>query len=450
MANKLLVRAYNVGVGDCIYVHIPNGDDGFHILIDCGTISRVDLLKNALKNLEDEMLPDADEADKKRLDLLVATHRHRDHIKGFDPEYFENIQIKNIWLSAAMDREHPQAEQANALHAAATSAMREIEARGLALSLPLQLLVSMYSLQNDEAMKALREDLPQANGIEPVYVHADTPQNELSLPLTNATIRVLAPEKDIDGYYLGEEMDESLHAFQANQRTFTRRSTSVNEVFPGNISASDFHRLQSRMLSNALAFAETDSSLQNNTSVVLLIEWQGRRLLFTGDAEWEGEFKEGKHNGNWNVMWKERTQHLREALDFLKIGHHGSINATPWDASREPDFEVNQILNHILPLPEGTQSPKAYALASTQRTAVYKPIPAADLLVELGKRVRNTREYFDELSAIDLDFADKQPFEDYWEYETPQALKQPQPWRTDLEKLITGQAFVDVEIEPMD
>jgi hypothetical protein len=281
-------------------------------------------------------------------------------------------------------------------------------------------------------------------------VHADTPQADLSLPLTNASIQVLAPEKDIDGYYLGEEMDESLHAFHANRKTFTRRSTSIAKVFPENISAPDFRLLQSRMLSNALAFAETDSSLQNNTSVVLLIEWQGQRLLFTGDAEWEGEYKEGKHNGSWNVMWKERTQHLQEALDFLKIGHHASINATPWDASREPDFEVNQILNHILPLPEGAQNPGAYALASTQRTAVYKPIPAADLLVELGKRVRNTREYFDELSAIDLDFADKEPFEDYWEYETPEALKQPQPWRTDLEKLLTDQAFVDVEIDPVD
>ena len=42
------------------------------------------------------------------------------------------------------------------------------------------------------------------------------------------------------------------------------------------------------------------------------------------------EFKEGKHNGSWNVMWeKHRDGHLKEPVDFLKIGHHGSINATP-------------------------------------------------------------------------------------------------------------------------
>ena len=39
------------------------------------------------------------------------------------------------------------------------------------------------------------------------------------------------------------------------------------------------------MLSNGLAFAAKDSSIQNNLSVVLLIEWGKRRLLFVGDAD---------------------------------------------------------------------------------------------------------------------------------------------------------------------
>ena len=91
------------------------------------------------------------------------------------------------------------------------------------------------------------------------------------------------------------------------------------------------------MLSNGLAFAAKESSIQNNLSVVLLIEWKKRRLLFVGDAEWEGEFKEGKHNGSWNVMWeKHRKTHLKEPVDFLKIGHHGSINATPPPPSEQP------------------------------------------------------------------------------------------------------------------
>jgi hypothetical protein len=40
MGNKLLVRAYNVELGDCIYCRIPDSsrDDDFHMLIDCGSL----------------------------------------------------------------------------------------------------------------------------------------------------------------------------------------------------------------------------------------------------------------------------------------------------------------------------------------------------------------------------------------------------------------------------
>ena len=47
MADKLLIRLYDVGLGDCIYCRIPkahrSGRD-FHILIDCGTLSSTDYL----------------------------------------------------------------------------------------------------------------------------------------------------------------------------------------------------------------------------------------------------------------------------------------------------------------------------------------------------------------------------------------------------------------------
>ena len=241
-----------------------------------------------------------------------------------------------------------------------------------------------------------------------------------------------------------------LRGFAGHRTYFTRRSVSIVDAHPENISAGDFRLLRSRLLSNAFAFAETDSSIQNNTSVVLLIEWRNRRLLFTGDAEWEGEYRDGKHNGSWNVMWNVRPQRLCEPVDFLKIGHHGSHNATPWAKGRSLDYEVNQILNEILPLPVGNEKPSAKAIASTQRTQVYKPIPAAELLEELGKRVSNTRTYYQELSALDLDFEEKQPFEDYWEYEQVDCLKKPQPWRTDLENMLSGVDYVDVEIEAGD
>jgi hypothetical protein len=100
-----------------------------------------------------------------------------------------------------------------------------------------------------------------------------------------------------------------------------------------------------------------------------------------GDAEWEGEFKDGKHNGSWNVMWeKHRDGHLKKPLDFLKVGHHGSINATPPPASekpansREPRADgIFTVLDTLLPVPAAGK-PTAQAIVSTERE-FYDPIP---------------------------------------------------------------------------
>lgn len=53
MGDKLIVRAYNVELGDCIYCRIPDPsrEDGFHMLIDCGSLGPGRLLEAAIEHL---------------------------------------------------------------------------------------------------------------------------------------------------------------------------------------------------------------------------------------------------------------------------------------------------------------------------------------------------------------------------------------------------------------
>jgi beta-lactamase superfamily II metal-dependent hydrolase len=99
----------------------------------------------------------------------------------------------------------------------------------------------------------------------------------------------------------------------------------------------------------------------NNTSVVVLVSYLGRNLLFPGDAQ----FGAWKH---W--MQQPDGEEILASLDFYKVSHHGSENATPKSAL------------------ERMATARVAAMVSTQQTP-WPSIPDRKLMDAIEARTGN-------------------------------------------------------------
>ena len=97
---RVRVRMYRQGLGDCFLVTFPRkGKDPFQILIDCGALARdSDSMKRVVEHIRGTVQNGKKKA---RLDLVVGTHEHKDHLSGFNQarDVFENeFDFGAVWL----------------------------------------------------------------------------------------------------------------------------------------------------------------------------------------------------------------------------------------------------------------------------------------------------------------------------------------------------------------
>jgi len=130
----------------------------------------------------------------------------------------------------------------------------------------------------------------------------------------------------------------------------------------------------------------------NNTSLILLFEVFGKKLLFPGDAQIE----------NWSFAFEDapdapKTRALLAEVDVYKVGHHGSLNATPkkglWEKFRKRNKGLRTLLS-TMPGKHGssrshTEVPRSTLLteletrSSLQNTMTLKIADPNDLCLRL-------------------------------------------------------------------
>lgn len=323
MANAIRIRMYRVGFGDSFLLRLGKGDGAKHVLIDFGVHPGGDLgvMGEVLKKIQDETHG--------KLDLLVVTHAHKDHVSGFGkfPDEFAEFTIGALWMPWT---EYPQDKKAAAVKQKQTAFFAGLRAR-LEAAPPAAAKVrrvrtaALAAMQNltgmQQAMEALRHGL--GTGVEPLYLAAG--DRIAPLPgIPGLAVDVLGPPKD--RALLGKMDPPKAQRYLAGSDAQATRF----DPFPGLGSKKGATGRQLTAEYNAALLRSTEVSdeqlalawdqMVNNSSLALLLRYQGRTLLFPGDAQW----------GNWDG-WIQGAgaKDLIGSLDFLKVAHHGSHKGTP-------------------------------------------------------------------------------------------------------------------------
>src|SRR5262245_21974845 len=100
---EVRIRMYKQGLGDCFLLTFPREARPFHMLLDCGALNS----RHYDSELMREVVRDIAEVTGGRLDALVATHEHWDHISGFHSsqaqELFDDIKVERVWVAWTED-----------------------------------------------------------------------------------------------------------------------------------------------------------------------------------------------------------------------------------------------------------------------------------------------------------------------------------------------------------
>lgn len=332
-AGKLRVRMYRVGFGDCFLLSVPNGKGHSHILIDCGVHSGGDI-----KTMPDVVADIASETGSK-LDVVIMSHAHRDHISGFasEAEAWKAFEVSEVWMPWLEDKSDPQArklaDKRKALaamlqmHFAAAPEPVAQEIVENATGIPFG--AAAAAKPNEIALDLLRSGF--RSKAEVSYLRAGEEFTNVA-DIKGLTARILAPSDDttflgkldppVDQRFL--RMGENGPADENAIRPIPQRWIVEGRKFPKDftpLAATEEKEVRKFVSTPLSALALTLDRALNNTSLVVLFEYGDEVLLFPGDAQW----------GNWK-SWIQEDASLLERVTFYKVGHHGSVNATPKNA----------------------------------------------------------------------------------------------------------------------
>lgn len=383
--NKVMVRMYRAGTGDCFLLQFKAGATVvFNLMVDCGCI------KGGRKDFE-SMLTDIKTLTKGKIDLLVVTHEHADHINGFEKcaDILDTMNFKKVWFAWTEDETDNQANDYRENHSKLKMALEGAAMRlnGLvkdgyyegvfADEYHSSLMVNSkkHFISSVNQLNELNlNKVPGASGKIPSMVELFKGFNVIK---AGTEVECLEPgdlKKDIPGlkgirfFVLGPPRDYGkLSLTEKEGETYEKREnpSSIDFAFAAAVTgeaagpsdfipfdpeheladakapirrdyteSSDWRKIDYDWLYSAGNLALRFERSINNTSLALAIQFEDseRVLLFPGDAEY-GNWSSWHEGLEWTIKVagkskKVNAEYLLNNTVFYKIGHHCSQNGT--------------------------------------------------------------------------------------------------------------------------
>jgi hypothetical protein len=390
---RLRIRMYRHGLGDCVLLRFrkDEGEGTFNVLIDCGLITAATQSREKMQRVATDIVEACRQGETARIDIVVMTHEHWDHVSGFHSSQaqtiFDKIDIGEVWYAWTEDPRSElgkrlRAERAEKVAALANAVAAFTGKPGMeARAQDLGAMLGFFGLEPGEGVsekigktRAAFDYLMQRQNVRTRYVEPGKAPRTLP-GVAGIRVYVLGPPQD-EGMIKRStptKKGREVYELSSEQRLATNLGAAFHRLAVGpfdpdlqfddcpfdpmlrrqhnsptqrhsralghlidntwEMPGQEWRRIESDWTQAAETLALNLDSHTNNTCLVLAFEFAdtGEVMLFPADAQ----------VGNW-LSWQDLRFSVKTASGtqevtgpdlisrtvFYKVGHHGSHNAT--------------------------------------------------------------------------------------------------------------------------